>query len=275
MGTGTDKPVRGMVSLCLWSLRYARRRWRGLVAVLAVMLLKIGLDLLKPWPLKVLVDHVLQGRPMSGALQHVVGLLPASDTPEQLLTWCVAATVVLFLLAWLLGLASSLAGIAFGQRLVYDLAGHLYGHLQRLSVRFHGRHPVGDTVRRVTTDCGCVSVIVKDALLPVLITVVSLGTMFTVLWQIDPLLTLLALAVVPGMIAVFRRYAGPMEERSYRYQEVEGQQYTIVEQTLSAIPVVQAFGREEDADRRYGATTQATLGAGLASTSVQLQFKLL
>src|SRR5205823_2236140 len=129
--------------------------------------------------------------------------------------------------------------------------------------------------RRVTADCGCVATIVKDALLPVVTTVASLGVMFAIMWRLDARLTLLSLAVVPAMIVVFRRYAGPMLERSYRHGEAEGQQYVVVEQTLSAIPVVQAFGREEDADRRYRATTGATVEAALSATSVQLQFKVL
>jgi ATP-binding cassette subfamily B protein/subfamily B ATP-binding cassette protein MsbA len=264
-----------MTAICLWSLGYARRRWGALLAVLAVMLAKVGLDVVKPWPMALLVDHVLHGRPMPERLAGVAALLPGADSREGLLGWCVAATVVLFVLAWAANLASSLAGLAFGQRLVYDLAGDVYAHLQRLSLRYHGRHPVGDTVRRVTTDCGCVSTIAKDALLPVVVTVVSLVSMFAVLIQLDVWMTLLALAVVPGMIFVFRRYAGPMEERSYLHQEAEGKQYVVVEQTLSAIPVVQAFGREADADRQFAGTTRATLQANLDSTAVQLKFKVL
>src|SRR3954466_10449811 len=109
-----------MGRICLGSLGYARRRWPGLSAVSAAMLLKIGLDVVKPWPMKVLVDHVLYGRPMPEGLEWALGLLPAAATREQLLTWCVAGTVALFLAGWTLGLASSLAGIAFGQRLAFD-----------------------------------------------------------------------------------------------------------------------------------------------------------
>src|SRR5207253_7298033 len=114
----------------------------------------------------------------------------------------------------------------------------VFGHLQRLSLRFHYRNPVGDTIRRVTADCACVAAIVKDALLPVLTCLVSLVIMFGIMWRMDALLTLLALAVVPYMIFVFHRYAEPMLERSYEQHQVEGRMYDVVEQALSAIPVV-------------------------------------
>src|SRR5262249_45850556 len=151
----------------------------------------------------------------------------------------------------------------------------LFGHLQRLSLRFHSRKPIGDLVRRVTADCGSVAAVLRDALLPVLVSVVGLGTMFVVMWRLDPTLTLLALAVVPGMALVFWRYATPMAQESYKQQEAEGGLYAVVEQTLSAIPIVQAFGREEDADRRFEASSRATVGAALTAIDVQLRFKVL
>jgi ATP-binding cassette subfamily B protein/subfamily B ATP-binding cassette protein MsbA len=241
----------------------------------AALLAKVGLDALKPWPMKLLVDHVLQGVPMAPAVATFLAWLPGSESPEGLLGWCVAGTVILFLLAWVAGLAVSLAGLELGQRMVYDLAGDLFAHLQRLSLRFHARRPVGDTVRRVTADCGCVAAIVKDCLLPVVFALISLALMFVILWRLDATLTLLALAVVPGMALVFHRYAGPMMRRSYEQQEVEGRVYDVIEQTLSAIPVVQAFAREEEADRRFRASTDDTLDAVLATTGVQLRFKVL
>ena len=92
----------------------------------------------------------------------------------------------LFLLGWALGVAAACANIAFGQRMVYDLAADLFGHLQRLSLRFHSRQSVGDSIRRVTTDCGCVATIVKDALLPVLSPRWSAwSSMFAIMWRLD------------------------------------------------------------------------------------------
>jgi ATP-binding cassette subfamily B protein/subfamily B ATP-binding cassette protein MsbA len=239
------------------------------------MLLKVGLDVLKPWPMKVLIDQVISGQPMPPSLAGAVEFLPFATRRDGLLVWCVAGIVLIFLLVWGLGLASSLLTISFGQRMAYDLAANLFSHLQRLSVRFHSRKPVGDLVRRVTADCGSVAAVMRDALLPILVSLAALVTMFAIMWRLDPTLSLLALTVVPGMALVFWRYAAPMAEESYKQQEAEGGLYAHVEQTLSAIPVVQAFGREEDADRRFETRSRATLGAALAATDVQLRFKVL
>jgi len=264
----------GIARMCLRLLRYAARRWSGLLIVLAIMLLKTGMEVLKPLPMKILVDNVLNGQPLQGVTSRIVEILPGAASAEGLLTWSVAATILLFFLSWALGLASSYANIGFGQRMIYDLAEDLYRHLQRLSLGFHNRKSVGDLIRRVTSDTSSVSTVVNGALLPVAASVFSLVSMFTIMWQMDSGLTLLALAVIPFMIAAMYFYSKPMNDLSYRQQEIEGKIYGVVEQTLSAIPVVQAFGSEERNDRRLRDVTDATLKATINSTKAQFRFKI-
>jgi len=261
--------------MVLWMLRYALRRWPGMLAMLGIMLLNVGIDVLRPWPMKVLVDNVLGGKPLSSSAALAAGALPGASTTEGLLAWTVGATVALFLLGWLLSAATSYANIGFAQRIVYDLAEDLFAHLQRLSLRFHSRKSVGDSVRRVTTDSGSVSAIIKDALFPMLSAVISLCIVFAIMWSMDRELTLLALLVVPALVVTLRVYAGPMMRYSYAQQEAEGQMFSVVEETLSAIPAVQAFNGQERADARFEAATGGALAATLSSTNVQLQFKII
>jgi len=99
--------------------------------------------------------------------------------------------------------------------------------------------------------------------------------MFAVMWRLEPRLTLVSLLAAPWMMVVLRRYMSPMLECSYEEQEAEGQLYTVVERTLSAVPVIQAFGREEEADRQFTATTDAVTKAAVASASVGVKFTIL
>src|SRR5688572_3199376 len=264
-----------ITAVSLWAMRYAARRWGALLGVVAAMFAKVGLDVLKPWPMVFLVDHILQGRMMPARVQEFVQLLPGPPTADYLIGWSVAATVVLFLLSWVVSLLMTYTGISLGQRIVYDLAADLFARLQKLSLRFHARHAVGDTIRRVTADCASVATIVKDGMLPVVSAFVTLIAMFAVMWRVNPTLTLLAVAVVPYMILVFRAYAQPMLDESYRQQEFEGRIYTTVEETFSTLAVVQAFGREAWNDRYFKRCTGETLAATLSLTNVQLRFKVL
>lgn len=267
-------PSMTLPGLCRWALGHAWRRGGALVVVLLTLLLKVGIDLLKPWPLVFLVDYVLQFRD-SAMAARIMAVLPGSPTLPGLIFWSVAATVVLFLLSWAAGLANAYASISLGQRMVYDLASDLFAKLQALSLRFHTSKAVGDTIRRVTADCTCVSVIVKDALVPVLTAAVTAVAMVIVLWRLNPVLTLLSIAVVPLMVYAFHRYAQPMLDRSYEQQEIEGRMYDVVEQTFTAIPVVQAFTRESVNEARFRAATGDSIAAAVSLLNVQMQFKIL
>jgi len=274
----TSRPVHPQLTLPRlgrWAMGYALRRWPALAAVIGSLLLKVGLDLLKPWPMVLLIDHVLSGKSMTPGLNAFVEWLPGPPSTAWLIGWSVGATVLIFLLSWLVSLLVAYGNITLGQRMTYDLAADLFARLQQLSLHFHARKSVGDNIRRVTADSAAAAVIVKDALLPVIAALVSLAAMFCILWRINGPLALLSLAVVPYMAWVFWRYTGPMMERNYEQQALEGKIYEVVEQTLSAVPVVQAFGREDFNDRRLAQATSGALAATLSLTNVQLQFKVL
>ena len=256
-------------------MRYAFRRGWPLLGVSSSLLLRVALDLLKPWPMVFLIDYVLRGDSMPSLLERVISALPGGESKSALIGWSVGGTVLVFLLSWFAGLLATYSSISLGQRMTYDIAADLFAKLQQLSLHFHARKSVGDSIRRVTGDCGCAAIIVKDALLPAVSSVVSLVLMFGILWQIDAGLALVAIAVVPLMALTFARYAKPMMDRSYVQQEAEGKIYDVVEQSLSAMAIVQAFGRETYNQNRFAAATSETLAATRSLTRIQLEFKLL
>lgn len=269
-----SKVPLGIGSLLRWVTGYAVRRWRGMATMLCALLANVAFSLLKPWPMKVLVDYGLEDRAMPAWLTQLLQRLPGNGSREDLILWCSIATIVVFLLSWVLTATSAMANVGFGKRLSYDLAAELFAHLQRLSLRFHYRKPTGDTIRRVTTDSACVSTIVQGTLIPILTSTVTLVVIFVILWRLDRILTLASLSVVPVMVLAFWRYAQPMMTLGYRQQQEDAKIYTLVERTLSSMPVVQAFCREEDSDRELRQHTDATLQAAVTVTAVQMKFKI-
>jgi ATP-binding cassette subfamily B protein/subfamily B ATP-binding cassette protein MsbA len=268
-------PQPTLTQLCRWVLHYAARRGFPLAAVVATLLIKIGLDVLKPWPMLILIDYALGGKTMPALLQSLTQSLPGASSTQGLIGWSIAAIVVIFLLGWAAGLANAYANITLGQRMTYDLAGDLFAKLQQLSLHFHQRRAIGDTIRRVTSDCTCVATIFRDAMVPIVSAAITLAMMFAIMWRISPWLTTLAMVVVPYMMWVFRLYAQPMLEKSWHQQEVEGRLYSVIERTFSAMPVMQAFCREEANDRLFRQSTAADMAATLSLTNVQLRFRVL
>jgi ATP-binding cassette subfamily B protein/subfamily B ATP-binding cassette protein MsbA len=257
----------------LWRLlRYARPYRRDVVTVLAAMATAVLLDVLRPWPMKILVDQVVGGQPAPGGTFR--GLLPGADHPEGLLAWVAIATVGIFLAGTLVATIQAVVGVRFGQRMVYDLAADLFLHLQRLSLLYHSHRPVGDSIARVTADPYGAHLLVNAALLPLLQSAVSLVAMFGIMWALDPTLTLLALAVTPFLVLAIVVFGGPMKTRTRTRLDLEGRMIASVQQTLTAIPVVQAFTREELEHARFQRYAQETAVAYQRATMADMWFKV-
>ena len=268
--------LQGSVWRFSWRLlRYARRRWPSLIAVAMTMALDVVMNLARPWPMAIVVDSVLSDKPLARPLQRLLTWLPGETSDkETLLFWAVVATLVIFVLGWLLGTARALADVSLARKTQYDLAGDLLGHTQRLSVSSLSRRKTGDLVRRITTDSSAVSIVVSGGVLPILSSLATLASMGFVLVRLDPLLAVLSMAVVPVFIVAVRRLSAPLAAKDYAQQQAEGQMYSGVEESLSGLTIVKAFNQEPARDLNFRVSKDAALDATIAATMAQLRFKV-
>jgi ATP-binding cassette subfamily B protein/subfamily B ATP-binding cassette protein MsbA len=241
---------------------------------MGTMVVGIGLEVLRPWPTKLLVDQVLSHRSMPHALGTVVSLLPGADSTSGLLPWVCASTVIVFLLHAIMALVSMRVAVAVAQRMTYQLSGDLFMHLQRLSVLFHSRRSVGDTIARVAGDTYCVQAFVTGTALPLLQSSLTLVAMLIVMWRLNTPMTLLALGVAPIMALSIWVFSGPMYERNRKRRDLEGEMMSVLEQTLNAIPVVQAFTREDVEGARFQRLADRTVAEYRRATDAEMAFKL-
>jgi ATP-binding cassette, subfamily B, bacterial len=239
-------------------------RWQVGLA-LAQVFAVAAFELLKPWPLQIVIDYVLGGKtaPADGAL----GTGPLHDllslSPSSVLLLACAAMVLVHLGTGLLTLWHNYTTIKVGQAMVNDLRGDLYAHLQRLSLAYHTRQRVGDLMYRITSDSFAVQTMIMNGLLPILSAVILLAGMLVVLFPMDPLLTVLSLTIVPvlfGLIAAFNR---KIVDVATEVRDLDSRVYSLVQWGMAAIKVVQAFTKEEEEHRRFMGASRESLRATL------------
>jgi ATP-binding cassette, subfamily B, bacterial len=230
-------------------------RWRFLFA-LAQVFLMAGFELLKPWPLQVVIDHVLGGRPVG------VAWLEGWSAGALLAGACIALVIV-NLGGGLITLLHNITTIGVGQRMVNDLRGALMGHLHRLSLAFHSRQKVGDLMYRVTADSFAVQTLIMNGILPILSALILLAGMLVVLTRLDWLLTLIALTVVPALFLLIALFNRKITTLATEVRERESLVYSLVQWAMTSIKVVQAFTKEEDEHRRFMGASRASLVATL------------
>src|SRR4051812_15244038 len=169
-------------------------------AVLQVLLIS-ACELLKPWPLKLVVDNVLGGTPVeSGPL--------AGLGQGALLAAACGGLVALYTFLAVLSVVHNSTTISVGQGMVNDFRRDLYQHLQRLSLRFHSGREVGDLLYRVTADTFAIQTLSMNGVFPIMTSIALFGGMVAIMLRIDVTLTLVALAVCPiifGAISLMGR----------------------------------------------------------------------
>jgi ATP-binding cassette subfamily B protein/subfamily B ATP-binding cassette protein MsbA len=242
------------------------RRMRPHLGRLAIaiggVLLASATEVLKPWPLKIVIDNVLRGVPM------VSKWIPPMPRAELLAAACVSL-VILYALLGLLNVMTNYVTVSIGQRMVNELRARLFDHLQSLSLSFHRRREVGDLMVRITYDTYSIQTIAMNGFFPVLSSLILLGGMFVVMIRMDATLTLVALAIVPLLILLIVSISGRIDEIAGGARIKESRLFTVAQSALAAIHVVQAFTREGESYREFVESSSESLEATLRLYTLQ------
>jgi ATP-binding cassette subfamily B protein/subfamily B ATP-binding cassette protein MsbA len=236
-------------------------RWLFLFALSQVVLIAAA-ELLKPWPLKVIIDNVLGQKRVEWAIVQ-------TWSPDALLLLACGSLVGIYLVLGVLNLVYNYTTIRIGQSMVNDLRGALYNHLQRLSLAFHNRREVGDLLYRVTADTYSIQTLAMNGIFSILTSLVLLVGMAVVMLQLDWLLTAIALAVCPLLFLTISMMSAHINRAATVAHERESAIYSLVQHGMAAIRVVQAFTKEEEEHRRFVAASQESLSANLRLYNLQ------
>src|ERR1043166_8818855 len=122
-------------------IRYLRPYWR--LAGGAVLLTILGslAALLVPWPLKIVVDHVLEQRPLPSWLAQILG--PVTPNRPLLLFLAVSGGLVLALTTNVLHVVSNYVNTKIDQFITLDFRSQLFLHAQRMSLAYHDQRRSG------------------------------------------------------------------------------------------------------------------------------------
>jgi ATP-binding cassette, subfamily B, bacterial len=238
---------------------YASPYRRALAVGGVLTLAEVGLSLAQPWPLRWVVDKVLQPAQ------------PATH-PQLILAFSAITLVVLVLLAGFADYWATRLLSAAGLHVANDLRLSVLARLQRQSLRFHGKHRVGDLTTRVTSDVAYTQDMLVQVLATLLPATALVIGMFVVMVTLDPVFTLLALLSTPPLIWATRRARKELRSAARRVRKADGALASAATEDLSAIHLVQVFGLEHERLRHFAGLSETSLTAGVESVRVQSRF---
>src|SRR5438034_1540477 len=244
MGKYTD------FALCRRLLLQARPCWIHIVGLFGLSLLSTPLSLLSPLPLKIAVDSVIGSRPLPGFLERE---LPAAVTHSALARLGLVAVLLLIIavLGQLLAIGSSVLRTYAGEKLVLGFRSQLFSHVQRLSLSHHDTKGTSDSIYRIQYDSPAIDYIAIDGVIPFITAGATLIGMIYVTTRLDWRLALVGLTVSPVLMLVARARRRRLRSFSREVKKLESSALGVVQEVLSAVRVVKAFGQEEREHRRF------------------------
>lgn len=244
-------------------LESLRSQRAGLALAVLSLLGVIAMELIAPWPLKIIFDHILLGHSLPAALAPLQGLLAMGTWPALVAMATAIAAIALAAGGFAYLQLYTTAKIGYG--ITYRLRSLLFAHLQRLSLAFHQQSRSGELLTNVAGDTNQLRDMFADWALTfaahLLTLVAMLAVMFWLNWQLAlaVAITLLPLMVV---IAVLNKRVKAAARDQRRY---EGRMTSRLNEVLSTIALVQAFGRQDFEAGRFQAEIESNYSSGIRS----------
>ncbi len=158
-----------------------RPHWKLLSLALLAVLGETAAGLLDPWPLKIIIDSLLQGKRLPYWLAGIVEQLAGNDT-YAVLNFAVGAVAAIAILGAICSCGQKRLTTSVGQWVMHDLRRALYQHIHRLSLAEHDERRTGDLITRVTSDIEAVQNSITSTLLGMLVNALTLVGMVAVMF---------------------------------------------------------------------------------------------
>src|SRR5947207_7473756 len=235
-------------------LRYYRPLLGQTILGLFLSLIGIGLNLLKPWPFKVIVDDFLHAGP---AIR--------SDWRIWIPLLCLAL-VAIQLLWGIINWITNYLFVKIGLQALLTLRTDLYSYLQSLSLKYHDARRSSDSSFRVAYDSQSIQTIYNKGFTNIFGSALTLIGTFVIMLRLDWQLTLVSLAIVPLIVGTIYVFAIRIRRESTSIQEQESAVLAQAQEGLSSIRIVHAFGREEFEVRQFHQQARQSFQANLRLT---------
>ncbi|MDH5536297.1 MAG: ABC transporter ATP-binding protein/permease [Betaproteobacteria bacterium] len=228
----------------------ARPYWGHMFGCLLLSLVAVPLSLLAPLPLKIAVDNVIGTEPIPPWLDV---LLPEAlqQSTAALLAFAAVLMVSVMLLLHLQSLVSWLLQTYTGQRLLLEFRAQLFSHVQRLSLAYHDAVGSTDSTYRIQYDATAIQNVTVTGLIPLVTAALTLIGMIWVTARMDWQLAVLALGVCPILYGLTVIFANQLKQRWKEVKSVDSSAMSVVQEALSSLRVIKAFGAETREQERF------------------------
>ncbi len=227
-------------------LLYAKPYWK-FFALAAILLMAITVtDLARPYLLKVAIDDYMVRTQNPQAIVRI-GLI------------YIATIVVGFLLNYWQTYILNYAG----QTIIYNIRQQVFSHLQKMSLSFFDRNPVGRLVTRVTNDTETLNDMYTNVLVSLLKDVFILGGVIVILFRLNVRLALITMTIIPLVILLTVLFRIKARTVYRRVRTTLARINSALAENISGIRILQIFNKEKENFKEFTAINREYYKAGM------------
>lgn len=231
-------------------LKYSFKYKWAMFAVIIMSTISSAMGAVPAWLSKYLIDDVLVNKNARMMVLVIVGIFVATIT--KVLT----------------GYFASISSNYVTETIKRDIKIDVYTHLQHLPMSYFKQHKLGDIMARLSGDSatlGRIGFIIFDMFKEFLTVVALTFRMF----QVDFILALIALIVMPLMIRVVKKYTKKIRKSGRIRQDTSGVVASFIQETLSGVFVIKAFNNSDDMVERYKEISMDEFQKSYRSTKIK------
>ncbi|NUO78557.1 ABC transporter ATP-binding protein [candidate division KSB1 bacterium] len=237
--------------------RHYKKYWKTLSVAGLALLAGIATEMLRPWPLKLILDHVILDESLPANLHFLNPML--EDDPKLLLLILSVSIVLVIALESFFTYINKFWISSTGDRINADIRERVFAQLQRMSLSFHETSRSGNLVYLLTSDAKQMSSILIDCPQDLTHRLVTFAGYSILMLSLDWRLALIALTTVPFIYLATKYFSVGMKRAMTKMRSQEGELAAMLVENVNAMALVQAYGREDSEHARLSAQNQFSL----------------
>lgn len=259
---------KSFASLISWAVSLSRPYRKYVAIILVGMVLETLMGLAVPWPLKIILDNVVNHRP----LPKMLGWMDYFFHGENIYQLAaVAALSYIFITA--IGALGSFLDNYYNEKVAQyvanDLRRKMYHHLQHLSLSYYDSHQTGNLLSTLTGDVSTIQDFASTTLLNILVDCLTILGMIIIMFGLDREFTLVALAVTPFLLLFVSYFKKAMKKATREVRKDQSNMLIVMQKGLESIRAVNAYGREDFEEDKLKKVSLETFNAAMKARRVK------
>jgi len=264
LGKKKEDGQKKLDSTGLWKIykvfgRHYKKHWKTLLVAYGCLFIVIGIEVLNPWPLKLVLDHLL----VRAALPENLSFLqPLFAGPAKITLLLLAAAILVLTVAEaMFSYVNKFWISSCGDKMVAEIRERVFAHMNRLSLSFHESASAGNMLYNITSDVGELKTVLIDFPQDFIHRMITFAAYAVLMMWLDWRLGLIALSTTPLVYLVTKYFRAGMKVMMKRARRRVGELTSILIENVKMMAVVQAYGREQVERERLAKSNQDNLEA--------------